>query len=83
VIVRNLNHKAVSDCFPQWDPTDGSAGNWNSEYDMVQIINGSSNIWIDHNFYTDDPDFDDLSPKYFGRPFQQHDVRWISPMAQT
>jgi pectate lyase len=73
VIVRNLNHKAVSDCFPQWDPTDGSAGNWNSEYDMVQIINGSSNIWIDHNFYTDDPDFDDQSPRYFGRPFQQHD----------
>lgn len=73
VIVRNLNHLAVSDCFPQWDPTDGSAGNWNSEYDMVQIINGSSNIWIDHNYYSDEPDFDDLSPSYFGRPFQQHD----------
>ncbi|WP_421681704.1 polysaccharide lyase family 1 protein [Stutzerimonas urumqiensis] len=73
VIVRNLNHKAVSDCFPQWDPTDGSAGNWNSEYDMVQIINGSSNVWIDHNHYTDDPNYDDQAPRYFGRPFQQHD----------
>ncbi len=73
VIVRNLNHKAVSDCFPQWDPTDGSDGNWNSEYDMVQIINGASNIWINHNYYTDDPNFDDQAPMYFGRPFQQHD----------
>jgi pectate lyase len=73
VIVRNLNHKAVVDCFPQWDPTDGSTGNWNSEYDMVQIINGSSNIWIDHNYYTDEPNFDDLAPRYFGQPFQQHD----------
>lgn len=73
VIVRNLNHKAVSDCFPQWDPTDGSAGNWNSEYDMIQIINGATNVWINHNFYTDDPDFDDKAPRYFGRPFQQHD----------
>lgn len=73
VIVRNLNHKAVSDCFPQWDPTDGSAGNWNSEYDMVQIINGSTHVWIDHNYYTDAPDYDDMAPSYFGRPFQQHD----------
>ena len=73
VIVRNLNHMAVTDCFPQWDPTDGSAGNWNSEYDMVQIINGSSNIWIDHNYYSDAPAFDDLAPSYFGRSFQQRD----------
>lgn len=73
VIIRNLNHAEVSDCFPQWDPTDGALGNWNSEYDMVQIINRAENIWIDHNFYTDAPGFDDLAPEYFGRPFQQHD----------
>ena len=73
VIVRNLHHKGVIDCFPQWDPTDGSSGNWNSEYDMVQIINGATNIWMDHNHYTDDPYFDDEAPEYFDRPFQQHD----------
>ena len=73
VIIRNLNHAAVSDCFPQWDPTDGAGGNWNSEYDMVQIINRAENIWVDHNYYTDAPGFDDLAPEYFGRPFQQHD----------
>ncbi|MBG6184951.1 pectate lyase [Arthrobacter sp. CAN_A214] len=73
VIVRNLNHKAVSDCFPQWDPTDGDTGNWNSAYDMVQIINSATNVWVDHNFYTDDPNFDDEAPEYFDRPFQQHD----------
>lgn len=73
VIVRNLHHKGVIDCFPQWDPTDGSSGNWNSEYDMVQIINGATNIWMDHNHYTDDPYFDDEAPTYFGRSFQQHD----------
>lgn len=73
VIVRNLHHKGVIDCFPQWDPTDGSSGNWNSEYDMVQIINGSTNIWMDHNHYTDAPYFDDEAPDYFNRPYQQHD----------
>ena len=73
VIIRNLNHAAVSDCFPQWDPTDGAEGNWNSEYDMVQIINRAENIWVDHNYYTDAPGFDDLAPEYFGRPYQQHD----------
>ncbi|WP_323959671.1 pectate lyase [Arthrobacter sp. JZ12] len=73
VIVRNLHHKGVIDCFPQWDPTDGSSGNWNSEYDMVQIINGTTNVWMDHNSYTDDPYYDDEAPVYFGRLFQQHD----------
>lgn len=73
VIVRNLHHKGVIDCFPQWDPTDGSSGNWNSEYDMVQIINRATNIWMDHNHYTDDPYFDDEAPTYFGRSYQQHD----------
>ena len=73
VIVRNLHHKGVIDCFPQWDPTDGSSGNWNSEYDMVQIINAATNIWMDHNHYTDAPYFDDEAPTYFGRSYQQHD----------
>jgi len=30
VIVRNLEVTDAADCFPAWDPTDGSAGNWNS-----------------------------------------------------
>ncbi len=30
VIVRNLTFESPVDCFPQWDPTDGDKGNWNS-----------------------------------------------------
>ncbi|MCO1337826.1 pectate lyase [Kocuria polaris] len=73
VIVRNLTISDSRDCFPGWDPTDGSSGNWNSEYDLLQIINGAENVWLDHNTFTDAPNFDDELPEYFGRTFQVHD----------
>ncbi|WP_309081705.1 polysaccharide lyase family 1 protein [Zhihengliuella sp.] len=73
VIVRNLTISDSKDCFPAWDPTDGDTGSWNSEYDLLQVINGSTNVWIDHSTFTDAPNFDDELPEYFGRPFQMHD----------
>lgn len=73
VIFRNLTVRDSADCFPAWDPTDGATGNWNSEYDLLQIINGSKNVWVDHSHFTDAPNLDILQPLYFGRPYQVHD----------
>ncbi|MEW9871792.1 polysaccharide lyase family 1 protein [Arthrobacter sp. HS15c] len=73
VIVRNLTVRDAADCFPAWDPTDGAEGNWNSEYDLLQVINQATHVWIDHNEFTDAPNLDSSQPLYFGRPYQVHD----------
>lgn len=52
VIIRNIEFQDAYDYFPQWDPTDGSSGNWNSEYDNI-TINGATHIWIDHCTFND------------------------------
>ncbi|MCL3993032.1 pectate lyase family protein [Streptomyces lavenduligriseus] len=72
VIVRNLTFSATEDCFPQWDPTDGDDGNWNSNYDSV-TLRGATHVWADHNTFTDAPHFDKANPEYFGREYQIHD----------
>ncbi|MEW2401591.1 polysaccharide lyase family 1 protein [Streptomyces sp. NPDC046862] len=72
VIVRNLTFAATEDCFPQWDPTDGSSGEWNSNYDSV-TLRGVTNVWADHNTFTDAPFFDSAEKTYFGRKYQIHD----------
>ncbi|MFH9672571.1 polysaccharide lyase family 1 protein [Streptomyces sp. NPDC017405] len=72
VIVRNLAFSATEDCFPQWDPTDGDDGNWNSDYDAVSL-RGASHVWADHNTFTDAPHLDKANPKYYGREYQIHD----------
>lgn len=72
VIIRNLTFRDTRDCFPQWDPTDGATGNWNSAYDAVSLQR-ATNVWVDHNTFTDHPYPDSAAPSYFDRPFQQHD----------
>ncbi|MEV6484354.1 pectate lyase [Streptomyces sp. NPDC051576] len=72
VIVRNLSFESPLDCFPQWDPTDGDTGNWNSEYDSA-VIYGSTHVWLDHNTFSDGDHPDSTLPTYFGRIFEQHD----------
>jgi pectate lyase len=72
VIVRNLAFSGTEDCFPQWDPTDGDTGNWNSNYDSV-TLRGATHVWADHNSFTDAPHLDSANPKYFGREYQIHD----------
>ncbi|WP_329115431.1 pectate lyase family protein [Streptomyces sp. NBC_01465] len=72
VIVRNLTFEDAFDCFPQWDPTDGDTGNWNSEYDNL-VVYGSTHVWIDHNTFTDGRRPDSAQPFYYGRIYQQHD----------
>ncbi|SDH02002.1 pectinesterase family protein [Nonomuraea jiangxiensis] len=72
VIVRNLTITDTSDCFPQWDPTDGADGNWNASFDNIEI-SGSTHVWLDHNTLNDGDNPDSGQPRYFGRPFQVHD----------
>ncbi|MFE0986559.1 pectate lyase family protein [Streptomyces rochei] len=72
VIVRNLTFESPVDCFPQWDPTDGDKGNWNSEYDSA-VVHGSTHVWLDHNTFTDGEHPDSAAPTYFGMLYQQHD----------
>ena len=48
VIVRNLTVSDSTDCFPEWDPSDTGAGNWNSRYDNISLRT-STHVWIDHN----------------------------------
>ncbi|MET0424996.1 MAG: polysaccharide lyase family 1 protein, partial [Actinoplanes sp.] len=72
VIVRNLEVTDAADCFPAWDPTDGSAGNWNSLYDLVSL-SGATNVWLDHNTFSDGNNHDRNQPVQFGRPYQVHD----------
>ncbi|MBT8226221.1 MAG: polysaccharide lyase family 1 protein [Dactylosporangium sp.] len=72
VVLRNLTFEDAYDCFPAWNPTDGSAGNWNSKYDTV-TVHGSTHVWVDHNDFSDGNNTDDTQPLYFGRPYQVHD----------
>ncbi|KUH40632.1 MULTISPECIES: polysaccharide lyase family 1 protein [Streptomyces] len=72
VIIRNLTFSATEDCFPQWDPKDGSKGEWNSAYDSV-TLRGATHVWADHNTFTDAPRHDATLPTYFGRKYQVHD----------
>lgn len=73
IIIRNIEFEAPRDFFPQWDPTDGELGEWNSEYDNVTVTNGTHHVWIDHNIFSDGEYHDQDSGKYFGRTYQQHD----------
>ncbi|GIH24255.1 pectate lyase [Acrocarpospora phusangensis] len=72
VIIRNITFEDAYDCFPQWDPTDGATGNWNSLYDNISVT-GSTHVWADHNTFTDGRNPDSAQPVYFGRPYQVHD----------
>jgi len=72
VIVRDLTFADAFDCFPQWDPTDGAQGNWNSQYDNISV-NGATHVWIDHNAFSDGDHPDAKQPTYLGRPYQIHD----------
>jgi pectate lyase len=72
IIIRNITFQDSFDCFPQWDPTDGSLGNWNSQYDSISLRD-SDHVWIDHNTFEDSQTADSGLPTFFGRLFQVHD----------
>ncbi|MEV7099023.1 pectate lyase [Amycolatopsis sp. NPDC051045] len=70
VILRNLSFSDAHDCFPQWDPLDTADGNWNSEYDNLDLV-GATHVWVDHNEFSDGGN--DQQPSYFGRKYEVHD----------
>jgi pectate lyase len=70
VILRNLRFEDAHDCFPQWDPNDGAQGNWNSEYDNVELT-GATHVWVDHNDFSDGGNTH--LPTYFGMKYEVHD----------
>jgi pectate lyase len=72
IIVRNLTFEDTYDCFPQWAPTDGALGSWNSLYDSISLRD-SNNVWVDHNTFLDNATADSTLPLFFGVIFQVHD----------
>jgi pectate lyase len=70
VIIRNVRFEDSYDCFPQWDPTDGDTGNWNSEYDNL-VLTGATHVWVDRCEFSDGGNTD--LPVYFGRKYEVHD----------
>jgi pectate lyase len=72
IIIRNLTLEDTFDCFPQWAPTDGALGSWNSLYDNMSLRD-TNNVWIDHNTFRDKATADESLPHYFGVLFQVHD----------
>jgi pectate lyase len=72
VIIRNIAFEDSIDCFPQWAPTDGAQGNWNSAYDSISVRN-ATHVWVDHNSFSDVTSADESLPVIFGRIYQVHD----------
>jgi pectate lyase len=72
IIIRNLTFQDTMDCFPQWAPTDGALGSWNSLYDAISLRD-ANNVWIDHNTFQDLTTRDETLPLAFGVLFQVHD----------
>ncbi len=72
VIIRNLTFVDTADCFPEWSPSDGPMGNWNSSYDSISIRR-ATHVWIDHNRFADLRTRDETQPTFFNRRFQVHD----------
>jgi pectate lyase len=72
IIIRNLTFRDTYDCFPAWDPTDGTLGSWNALYDSVSLRD-TNNVWIDHNALEDRDTKDSTLPQHFGVLYQVHD----------
>jgi pectate lyase len=72
IIIRNLTFRDTTDCFPEWDPTDGDNGSWNALYDSVSLRD-TVNVWIDHNTFEDRDTLDSGLPQHFGVLYQVHD----------
>jgi len=71
VIIRNLRLSDAYDCFPGWDPGDGS-GAWNSQYDNVWVVE-STHVWVDHVTFDDGAHPPASLPERLGVKYEVHD----------
>ncbi|CAE6364114.1 pectate lyase/Amb allergen [Rhizoctonia solani AG-1 IB] len=72
VIMQDFEVYSPIDLFPEWDPSDGSTGNWNSRYDAIGVVT-STNLWFDHLTISDGLHPDTEAPTIFGKKVQRHD----------
>eukprot|EP00833_Pecoramyces_ruminatium_P010317 jgi/Orpsp1_1/1184349/evm.model.c7180000089189.1 len=72
VIIKNLSVEAPNDLFPEWDPTDGIHGSWNSEYDAI-VVSNSTNVWVDNCYLSDGKKGVDTTPITFNKYIELHD----------
>ncbi|CAE6510398.1 unnamed protein product [Rhizoctonia solani] len=72
VIMQDFEVYSPIDLFPEWDPSDGSTGNWNSRYDAIGVVT-STNVWFDHLTISDGLHPDTEAPTIFGKKVQRHD----------
>ncbi len=72
VIVRNLTVSDSTDCFPEWDPGDTQAGNWNSRYDNISVWT-STHVWVDHVTLDSGAVPPSALETVHGRPYEVHD----------
>ena len=81
VIIRNIIFRNRPGLLPQWDPTDGPEGNWNSN--STESRSALHHVWIDHNEFSDGAVLDRDLPEYFGREFRSTTGSWTSPTGPT
>jgi len=74
VVIRNISFEDSFDFFPQWDPTDSTTGRWNSNYDLLSIIN-ATRVWVDHDNFSDAERTDDRYPSVFPETVNGVDYR--------
>ncbi len=72
VIVRNLHVSDARDHFPEWQPRDNVHGEWNSQYDNLQLRD-SRRVWVDHCTFDDGAPQGGSGVRRFGRPMVHHD----------
>ena len=73
VIVRNLSFIDAADCFPRLGPDRRRRRQLELASTTWSRCAGATNVWIDHNTFSDGDNPDAAQPVYFGRPYQVHD----------
>ena len=69
VLLRDLVFSEAIDLFPEWDPLDGSQGEWNAAYDQV-ALRRSEDVRIEHCDFLGGAPF---TERAFGRTLMRHD----------
>ncbi len=72
VIIRHLDVRDASDCFPVWQPNTGGLGDWKTAYDNIWLT-GATHVWVDHVTLSDKGHPDAKEPTHFARNYLRHD----------